>query len=209
MKILKPLLSLLMLGFLISNAHAVEIRGLGDKCLDVRGGSSANGTSIIMWSCHQGANQSWRFAGRAIIGLGGKCLDVQGNSSADGTPVILWSCHGGANQQWRFHSDGTVRGLGGKCLDVRQASTANGAQLIIWPCHGQGNQLWRIVNRPRVFNNTSCNINPNNFNREGCKAAIRRAYFNPATNRCEAMIWGGCADEPPFRTVQECERSCR
>jgi hypothetical protein len=28
-------------------------------CLDVNGGGTANGTGVILWSCHGGANQRW------------------------------------------------------------------------------------------------------------------------------------------------------
>ncbi len=54
----------------------------------------------------------------------------------------------------------------------------------------------------------ACNINPASFNREGCKALIRRAYFNRENNRCEKIDWGGCPDEPPFKTVEECAQAC-
>ena len=31
----------------------------GTKCLDANGASSADGTQLIIWTCHGGANQRW------------------------------------------------------------------------------------------------------------------------------------------------------
>jgi hypothetical protein len=71
------------------------------KCLDVVGGNPQSGTSIQLWPCNGGPNQSWTFAGDGTIrGLGGKCLDVANGDASDGTRIILWDCHGGANQKW-------------------------------------------------------------------------------------------------------------
>jgi hypothetical protein len=82
-------------------SRAAEIRGIGNKCLDVSGGGSADGTPIIFWSCHGGDNQKWAVVPSGLIrSINGKCLDVSGGVSANGTPIILWSCHGGENQNW-------------------------------------------------------------------------------------------------------------
>ena len=82
-------------------SQAAEIRGIGNKCLDVKGGGSADGTPIILWPCHGSPNQQWAVVPPGLIrGIGGKCLDVTGGGSADGTPIILWPCHGTDNQKW-------------------------------------------------------------------------------------------------------------
>lgn len=39
--------------------HAMEIRGFADKCLDVRGASTNNGTPVQMWDCVNVSNQQW------------------------------------------------------------------------------------------------------------------------------------------------------
>src|SRR3954453_10941551 len=102
-----------------SIASAGEIQGIGGKCLDAEGISSANGTKIQLWDCWGGANQKWSFnPDGSIRGIGGKCLDAEGISSANGTKIQLWDCWGGANQKWSFNPDGSIRGIGGKCLDA-------------------------------------------------------------------------------------------
>jgi glucosylceramidase len=97
----KVVVPLTFLAFAASSVcYSAEIVGIGNKCLDVKGGGSADGTEIILWSCHGKANQRWEVVNGAIKGIGGKCLDVKGGGSADGTSIILWPCHGKANQRW-------------------------------------------------------------------------------------------------------------
>lgn len=125
------------------------------KCLDVTGGSTANGAQVIQWTCHGGANQRWTalYAGGGYYYLraqhSGKCADVAGGSTANGAKVIQWTCHGGANQQWRIVRQAAggysaVARHSGKCADVTGGSTANGAHVIQWRCHGGANQRWYL-----------------------------------------------------------------
>jgi glucosylceramidase len=122
------------------------ITGLGGKCLDVTGGSTANGNLPQLWTCVAGsANQQWtRNADGTVRGLG-KCLDVKDNGTADGSAVQLWDCFGGGNQQWTYTSGhDLVNAASGKCLDVKDNSTADGAKLQIWTCTGAPNQKWTV-----------------------------------------------------------------
>lgn len=41
-----------------------------------------------------------------------------------------------------------------------------------------------------------------------CRAYFTRAFFNPATKRCESFVWGGCNGVVPFESVQECQQVC-
>ncbi len=111
------------------------------RCLDVNQGSSANGTQMLIWDCHTGANQQLTQSGQALQVLG-KCLDAPTNATA-GTRVQIWDCNGGANQRWTFNSNGTVSGVqSGLCLDVNNSGTANGTAVLLWTCHGGANQRW-------------------------------------------------------------------
>jgi endo-1,4-beta-xylanase len=111
------------------------------RCLDVNGASSANGAQMIIWDCHNNANQQFVQNGRALQVMG-KCLDAPSNAGA-GTRVQIWDCSGGANQQWNLNSNGTIsNSQTGLCLDVNGASTANGSAVIVWSCHGGANQRW-------------------------------------------------------------------
>jgi hypothetical protein len=132
----------------------------------VEGGSLSEGSSVIAWPWHGGANQvfdivpvplpreiQWSTesafyaapvpAARAsskefylINRASGLALDV--NSSGDN--VLVWQLHGGANQ--RFTRDGRfIRAVhSGKVLDV----SCQDNSIIQWEAHGLGNQLWEF-----------------------------------------------------------------
>lgn len=97
--------------------------GLADKCLDVAGASSANGTRAL-----------------------GKCLEVASGSTADGAKVRLYDCNGTGAQQWSYNaSTGDVVNLAAdKCLDVTDRSSADGTRVQIWWCTGAANQKWQL-----------------------------------------------------------------
>jgi hypothetical protein len=121
------------------------LRGAGsNRCLDVPGQSTANGTLLQIWDCNGGANQQWTSLPNGELQVyGSKCLDVPGHATAAGTRVEIWDCNGGANQQWNLNSDGTVTGReSGLCLDVAGAGTANATPADISACSGGGNQKW-------------------------------------------------------------------
>ncbi|GII75245.1 hypothetical protein Sru01_02270 [Sphaerisporangium rufum] len=81
---------------------ASELRVYGNKCLDVNGGSTADGAAVILWDCNGQNNQKWRFnSDGSITAVGAnKCLDVSNNGTANGSRIHIWSCHGGSNQKW-------------------------------------------------------------------------------------------------------------
>jgi hypothetical protein len=136
----------------------VQASHTDNKCLDVSGSSTENGSVVIQWQCHGGDNQVWRIEpaddghnSRLVSRHSGKCLDVSGESREDGAPVIQWQCHGGANQQWRVEAVGEgyrfVARHSGKCLDVPGSTTDAGAAIIQWQCHGGANQTWLVRER--------------------------------------------------------------
>ena len=122
------------------------IRGTAsNRCLDVVGAATGNGTQVVIWDCNGGRNQVWTAtAGKALVVYGTKCLDVNGASPSPGAKVQIWDCNGGANQQWNVGSNGTVTSVQtGLCLDANGGGTANGTTVTVWTCNGGGNQQWR------------------------------------------------------------------
>lgn len=120
--------------------------GLAGKCLDVAGGSSANGTAVQLYDCNGSSAQQWTVqAGGAVQALG-KCLDVTSASTADGAKVQLYDCNGTGAQQWSYNasSGDVVNVAANKCLDVTGNSSANGARAQIWSCTGASNQKWHL-----------------------------------------------------------------
>ncbi|MFI0724241.1 ricin-type beta-trefoil lectin domain protein [Streptomyces sp. NPDC021224] len=118
--------------------------GVAGKCLDVNGGSSANGTTVQIWGCNGTAAQSWTAAADGTVRAAGKCLDAYDNGTADGTRVEIWDCNGGGNQQWQPYNGGLRNPVSGRCLDDPQLSTTDGTQLVLWDCNGGANQQWSL-----------------------------------------------------------------
>jgi glucosylceramidase len=120
--------------------------GLGGKCLDVAGGSSADGTAVQLWDCNGSAAQRWTIRSDGSVQALGKCLDVTSGSTSDGAKVQLYTCNGSGAQQWR-HEAGRgdlVNVPADKCLDASDNSSANGTRAQIWACTGAANQKWRL-----------------------------------------------------------------
>ncbi|WP_405621542.1 RICIN domain-containing protein [Streptomyces sp. NBC_00076] len=118
------------------------------RCLDITGGSQANGALAAIWDCNGAANQRFTStsSGELRVYGGAKCLDVVGAASANGTAVNIWDCNGQSNQQFRLNTDGTITAVhSGKCLDVNGGATANGTKVQIWDCGGTANQTWTRV----------------------------------------------------------------
>ncbi|MEV4013050.1 ricin-type beta-trefoil lectin domain protein [Nonomuraea angiospora] len=124
---------------------AGAITGLAGKCVDVAGGSSADGAAVQLYTCNGTAAQQWTRPGDGTLRALGKCLDVVDHGTADGSKLQLWSCSGGANQQWTYTSGrDLVNPAANKCADVTGNSSADGTRLQIWTCTGAANQKWTL-----------------------------------------------------------------
>ncbi|MGW3283152.1 lectin [Streptomyces sp. NPDC001002] len=126
-----------------ASAATGTITGLGGKCLDVAGASSADGTAVQLYDCNGTAAQQWTVGTDGTIRALGKCLDVTGSSTADGAKIQLWTCSGAANQKWTVSAARDIVGTqANKCLDATGNSSANGTRAQIWTCSGTANQKW-------------------------------------------------------------------
>ncbi|QXE34503.1 ricin-type beta-trefoil lectin domain protein [Streptomyces sp. GMY02] len=122
------------------------LAGLGGKCLDVAGGSTANGTAVQIYDCNGSTAQRWTLKADGSVQALGKCLDVAAASTANGAKVQLYDCNGSGAQQWRYESGSAdlVSVPADKCLDVTGNTSANGTGTQIWTCTGAANQKWRL-----------------------------------------------------------------
>ncbi|MDH6216601.1 lectin [Streptomyces pseudovenezuelae] len=126
-----------------ASAATGTITGLGGKCLDVAGASTADGTAVQLYDCNGTAAQQWTVGTDGTIRALGKCLDVTGSSTADGAKLQLWTCSGAANQKWTVSAARDIVGTqANKCLDATGNSSANGTRAQIWTCSGAANQKW-------------------------------------------------------------------
>lgn len=133
-----------MLGLAALPSTAAEIRGKGDKCIDIPNGDTKDGTKIHLWPCDGSPEQQWAASDGEIRGKDGKCLDIPDGDTRDGTKVHIWHCDGSAEQKWQYVS-GALIGKGGKCLDLPGGSTKDGTLIQLWPCDGSEEQTWRVV----------------------------------------------------------------
>ncbi len=117
------------------------------KCVDLPAGEVRDGTAVIQYDCHGGANQQWQIVAahaesvQIVSRLSGKCLGVE--SAGAGTGIVQSHCDGADAQLWARAGSGFRNIADGLCLDVPGASLANGAKLIGWICNGGINQTWR------------------------------------------------------------------
>jgi lysophospholipase L1-like esterase len=78
-----------------------SLRAMG-KCLDVQGGQTANGSSVVLWPCQGSGNQAWQLRddGSILNPKSGRCLDIPFGDTTDGNRLVIWDCNGGLNQRW-------------------------------------------------------------------------------------------------------------
>jgi beta-glucanase (GH16 family) len=116
-------------------------RALG-RCLQLRGGSNADGTAVETWDCNGSEGQKWTKVGDTVRSYG-KCLDIANSGVADGSQLILWPCHGGQGQMFQHRTDGSLfNPRSGKCVDIPASTLANGARVVLWTCDTRPKQTW-------------------------------------------------------------------
>jgi glucosylceramidase len=121
------------------------ITGIGGKCVDVAGASSANGAAVQLYDCNGTAAQQWTVGADGTIRALGKCMDLTSAGTANGTQVQLYDCNGTGAQQWvKGASQTVVNPVSGRCLDATGVSSANGTRLQIWDCSAGTNQKWTL-----------------------------------------------------------------
>ncbi|MER6415030.1 RICIN domain-containing protein [Streptomyces humidus] len=140
---------------------SVAVNRNGGNCLDVPGGSTADGIQLIQWSCHGEANQTFTFTPVSGTGdqyrigtsAGGKCVEVNGSSTADNATIVQRACGSGTGQTFRLvpvAAGGTDNVFGvqsvnsGKCVVPAGDSAASGTGLVQLPCTGAASRAWRL-----------------------------------------------------------------
>ncbi|MFG3000788.1 glycosyl hydrolase family 18 protein [Streptomyces sp. NPDC048340] len=123
------------------------IRGLGDKCVEPRGGSRDDRTPVRLSDCAGSDGQAWTVAADGSLQSLAKCLDIDGGRADNGTAVQLYVCNGSPAQKWIYTARQELRNPNsGKCLDVPGSDTAR--LLQIYDCNGRDSQKWQLSARP-------------------------------------------------------------
>lgn len=123
------------------------------RCLDIEGGSTADGARAIQFDCHGAQNQQFTLkpGGRgfqAIAGHSGKCLAVRSRSTASGAQVEQTTCAIDSAQIWRVTPSGEGFQLraqhSGQCMTVQNGATGNVVPLVQSACVGAQSQQFTL-----------------------------------------------------------------
>jgi hypothetical protein len=116
--------------------NAVEVRGMGDLCLDVPGGNFAAGQTLQLWDCVGNDNQKWNVQpfsdGRIALQSAyapGLCVAVNSGTSLQPCGSTGTSLSYGDSQLWNGRT---------RCMDVSAANPANGTQIVSYNCRATG-----------------------------------------------------------------------
>lgn len=113
------------------------LRGVASgRCVDVPGFSTAPGTSLDLWDCNNGGNQSWNYtAAKELTVYADKCMTT-------GTTVTIENCTGAPNQAWDLNADQTITSPATPTQCLAAVGSDNGAAVISAPCNGSDAQKW-------------------------------------------------------------------
>src|SRR4051812_33870665 len=122
-----------------ATTYRFETLVAANKCMNVTGAASSDGTKIQEFTCDGTAAEAFRVddlgggSVKLVNPATGKCVDIAGAGTADGTQVQLWTCNGTAAQSFRVNDAGSGRVTitnpsSGKCIDVSGGGTANGTK---------------------------------------------------------------------------------
>lgn len=158
---------------------ATPIFGTGkliNKCIDIQGLNTANGTPIILWDFNSGKNQEWNFTINQEIESAldsTKCIDIEGGVYNLGTPIILREKNGTESQKWILDSEGriTCKLYPNRCISaggsvLRNGRINNGYQLVVWNVFDSADegQKWKInvisTNKPTINLSYKILMNP-------------------------------------------------
>lgn len=123
------------------------------QALDNPAPSAPQGSQVITWVKHGGANQQWVFTRQSdgsytMVNVASNlCADGEGGGTTAGTRVIQWPCHGQSHQRWNATrlSSGLYTLANAKSgLLLTTASTANGSAVTLQPDSGSPRQHWTI-----------------------------------------------------------------
>jgi hypothetical protein len=105
-----------------------------DKCVDASGGSTANGTALLMYDCNDGANQAWNFVslGNGAYRVSAAHVTGSGWSVRSGSAAQLWAYDNATTSQWIVRAVGSTGTLfqfvnvsSANCLALNASATTN------------------------------------------------------------------------------------
>ncbi|MET9730256.1 family 20 glycosylhydrolase [Streptomyces sp. NPDC006458] len=131
----------------VEGAHSLVT---GSKALDNPGGSTSDGTGLVMWAPNRGNNQTFTFAKQSdgsytiTNKASGKCVEA---GDAAGAAIVQRTCTGEAGQRWKVteldDGDHTITSARSGLL-LTAAASADGAKVTQQEDTGSALQHWTI-----------------------------------------------------------------
>lgn len=131
--------------------QAIAITGVGGKCLDVQGASSANGQPIQIYTCNSGGGQRYSLTGD-VLKVFNKCVTAMGTTA--GSAIQNQPCDGSAAQTWNRRADGTLYNpASGRCIGVPGDVATNSVDVLIADCGSPvpAGQKWTASDRTTSY----------------------------------------------------------
>ena len=113
-----------------------------DRCLDVPGFATTDGTALDLYDCNAGGNQSWNIEDQQVSVYASKCLAIGGDGTSAGSPAVIADCAKSPQQTWTLKSDGSLVSLQSPGLCLTAATTDNGSAVTAERCTGDTRQQW-------------------------------------------------------------------
>ncbi|MEV6248742.1 ricin-type beta-trefoil lectin domain protein [Streptomyces sp. NPDC051742] len=138
-------------GKLASLTMAAQIKGIGGKCLDAAGGSTAVGSPVQIYTCNTGAGQKYSTA-NSTLSSGNRCVQAMGTTA--GSLITFQDCDGGADQTWTPRADSTLYNpASGRCLAVPGDVSTDSTDLVLGDCGTTvpAGQKWTIPHTTTTY----------------------------------------------------------
>lgn len=182
-------------GIWITPDHEIDYNPLGNsvyrelnlshnnKCLDVEGGATSNGTNVALWDCHGGDNQKWTMddAGRMRPKHApNMCLDIQGDNDEVDRNIFIWDCNDPTVPTWRT-INGNIYAYTTNVV-ITSGSGATGSNVYTDRPAQTSNKIWYFGARTPVYHEVKVGNSNKCLDFEGSIPA----------NGLKAEVWG-CA----------------
>ncbi len=131
---------------------------MNGRCLDINGGSTNNGSRIVLFNCHDGLHQHWYVDSysRLINRLSNKALLVKDNNKSNGAPAIIDDVglnSGDAGTRWEVDSIGRIKSkLNKKNLTFDENGQSEMLPLYLWEDYNGPSQKWYFerISQPKI-----------------------------------------------------------
>jgi len=100
-------------------------------CVDVPGFSTTAGTTLGLWYCNGGGNQSFDWTAEQELSIyGDMCVEPVGGAVA-GSALMIADCTGAVEQQWQLNADQTISSVADASLCLATPESEWGVALAI------------------------------------------------------------------------------